>query len=121
MLSLSRHSRYFKITAIALLLFYGVASGRSFVPELCNTLSSMGAAREASISSFSTCCAVPDGSQGKSCPLCTLVCSLSEPVQYVSVPLLPENYDTSNGQAPSAFESQNLWNPASLRGPPTPV
>ena len=113
------YSRFLKFTAVGLLLFYGLALGRSLVPELCATLSAVEGDGGASISAFSMCCAGEEGVAGQPCALCSLVCSLSEPVSYVSFALLFENYDTSNALEPLACRPQHLWSPASLRGPPS--
>ena len=117
----NRYRRFFQVIAIGLLLFYGVASGRSFFPELCNTLSSVGSKRAASISATS-CCSVPGEATGsKQCALCTLVSSLAEPVAYTSFALLFEGVGASNSPEPVAYVPVHVWNPASLRGPPVAV
>ena len=121
MVGMNRHIRFFQVITIGLLLFYGVASARSFFPELCNTLSSVGGKRVASVSATS-CCSVPGESTGsKQCALCTLVSSLEEPVTYTSFALLFVGVGASNSPEPVAYVPVYAWNPASLRGPPVVV
>lgn len=117
------HRRIFHVVAIGLLLFYGVASGRSFVPQLCKSLSDLGNGQKVSILTSTTCCKMPgnETASNKSCALCTLVCSLAEPVSYVSFSNLFSGVDERSSLEPVVYVPEHIWTPASLRGPPVTV
>lgn len=112
------HTRSLKFLAFALLLFYGVACGRSLVPELCNTLSALSNERAVPVLTTATCCRVPGEATGQPCALCSLVASLAEPVTYVVYEVAFERCDTRVAQEALGYLAQPTWEPASLRGPP---
>jgi len=118
-----KHKRFFQVMSIGLLLFYGIATGRGLFPQLCNSLSSIVNEQDVSVLTSSTCCRMPDAqaSGNKSCALCTLVCTLAEPVTYISVSNLFSGVDELSTLEPGMYIHQITWTPASLRGPPVTV
>ena len=118
-----KHMRFIQVMSIGLLLFYGIASGRGLFPQLCNSLSSIGNEQEVSVLTSSTCCRMPgeQASGNKSCALCTLVCSLAEPVTYISSSNLFSGVDERSALEPGMYIPEITWTPASLRGPPVTV
>ena len=123
MLMRKGHRRLFHVVALGLLLFYGVASGRGFFPQLCNSLSAIGNGQDVSVLTSSSCCRMPgdETSGAKSCALCTLVCSLAEPVTYISFSELFSGVDERIALEPLVYVPKHTWTPASLRGPPVTV
>lgn len=128
MISSNRHIGRTKAITLALILFYGIATGRSLLPGLCSTLSALD--RDQTIlESTDPCCAIAyqESDQPElhapskayaTCALCSLVQAHSQPITYVALEssaLNPESPVAIDHAAPAL---QDVWSPAALRAPP---
>lgn len=128
MMKKTAHIRLFKGVTLALLAFYGIATGRSLLPGLCTTLAALDNTETVSQAS-DTCCTVAHeesdsdiiGTPSKkyaTCALCSLTESLANPVLYTHEPpahIIADSIDTLADASPAL---PHVWTPAALRAPP---
>ncbi len=121
----TRNSHIFRGVALALLAFYGIATGRSLIPGLCASLAA--AEGRANAESTHSCCnSVPLSSKTISvapetyatCALCNLTESVSNTNVYsyeVPAQLVVDSVDALLMKTPVL---PTVWTPAALRAPP---
>ncbi len=122
------HIRLFKSLTLALLAFYGMATGRSLLPDLCTTLASRNDRHEAAETAEACCASSRDSSKADrigapvnlyaTCALCNLTESLSNPIVYSHELLAHIEVEPANTLAAAEPSLPHVWTPAALRAPP---